>query len=48
MTILPYISHAIEELEHRDASTVPAPQSQLTSPRLDIYRLKKMIDAQEP
>ncbi len=48
MTILPYISHAIEELEHRDAATVPAPQSSLTSSRLDVYRLKKMIDAQEP
>jgi putative methanogenesis marker protein 6 len=48
MTILPYISHAIEELEHRDASTVPIPKTQLTSSRLDIYRLKKMIDAQEP
>ena len=48
MTILPYISHAIEELEHRDAATVPAPQTSQTSSRLDVYRLKKMIDAEGP
>ena len=27
MTILPYVSHALEELAHRDAKTVPAPES---------------------
>ena len=48
MTILPYISHALEELDSRDAATVPVPQSDLALPRLDVYRLKKMIDAQEP
>ena len=48
MTILPYISHAIEELDHRDAATVPAPETARTSSHLDVYRLKKMIDAQEP
>ena len=48
MTILPYISHAIEELDHRDAATVPVPEVRSALPRLDVYRLKKMIDAQEP
>ncbi|MEN6442156.1 MAG: methanogenesis marker 6 protein [Methanoregula sp.] len=48
MTILPYISHALEELGHRDVKAVPAPESTLTGKKLDISALKKMIDAQEP
>ena len=48
MTILPYVSHALEELAHRDAKTVPAPESALTGKKLDISVLKKMIDVQEP
>ena len=48
MTILPYISHALETLGTRDAMTVPAPATARERPKLDIYTLKKMIDAQEP
>jgi putative methanogenesis marker protein 6 len=48
MGILPYISHGIEELDYRDAATVPAPENSQNAPRLDVYTLKKMIDAQEP
>ena len=48
MTILPYISHALETLGTRDPSTVPAPATAREKPKLDIYTLKKMIDAQEP
>ncbi|MGB8219382.1 MAG: methanogenesis marker 6 protein [Methanoregula sp.] len=48
MGILPYISHALEELDTRDAATVPAPVQTLSAHRLDVYTLKKMIDAQEP
>jgi putative methanogenesis marker protein 6 len=48
MTILPYISHALESLATRDAGSVPAPHSARERPKLDIYTLKKMIDAQEP
>ena len=48
MTILPYISHALETLGTRDPSTVPAPATARERPKLDIYTLKKMIDAQEP
>jgi putative methanogenesis marker protein 6 len=48
MGILPYISHALEELEKRDAATVPEPTATLSTHRLDVYTLKKMIDAQEP
>lgn len=48
MTILPYVSHALEELAHRDAKTVPAPESPLIRKKLDPSALKKMIDVQEP
>lgn len=48
MTILPYISHALEELAHRDAKTVPEPEISLNKPKLDVNKLKKMIEAQEP
>ncbi|HNX16846.1 MAG TPA: methanogenesis marker 6 protein [Methanoregula sp.] len=48
MGILPYISHGLEELDKRDPTTVPAPVQEGTAARLDVYTLKKMIDAQEP
>ena len=48
MGILPYISHALEELGRRDATTIPTPKSTQNVSRLDVYTLKKMIDAQEP
>ncbi|MFA7694168.1 MAG: methanogenesis marker 6 protein [Methanoregula sp.] len=48
MGILPYISHALEELDRRDATTIPTPKSTQNVSRLDVYTLKKMIDAQEP
>ena len=48
MTILPYISHALEELGHRDAKAVPEPDITLNKPKLDVDKLKKMINEQEP
>ncbi|MEN6396793.1 MAG: methanogenesis marker 6 protein [Methanoregula sp.] len=48
MGILPYISHALEELDKRDAAIIPAPKISRNDSRLDVYTLKKMIDAQEP
>lgn len=47
MTIIPYISHGLEELSKKDAATVPPPANPLEHPLLDISRLKKLIDAQE-
>jgi putative methanogenesis marker protein 6 len=47
MTIIPYVSHGLEELNSTDASTVPPPEDPLEHPLLDIYKLKKLIDAQE-
>ena len=48
MTILPYISHGLEELEHGATTAPDLPPPAHTPCRLDVYRLKKMIDAQEP
>jgi putative methanogenesis marker protein 6 len=47
MTIIPYVSHGLEELNNIDAETVPLPEDPLDHPLLDIYKLKKLIDAQE-
>lgn len=47
-TVLPYVSHGLTELRSRDAGTIPEPQSTLEQKKLDIYTLKKLIEAQEP
>jgi len=47
MTVIPYVSHGLEELQKRDAATVPAPKDPLDKPALDVVTLKKLIDAQE-
>jgi len=48
MGILPYISNGLEKTENLNLSTVPAPAPAAPDRRLDVYTLKKMIDAQEP
>ncbi len=47
MTVIPYISHGLEELKDRDESTVAPPENPLDHTVLDIAKLKKLIDAQE-
>jgi len=47
-TVLPYVSHGLTELRSRDAGTIPAPESTLEKKRLDVYTLKKLIEALEP
>jgi len=48
MTVIPYVSHGLEELEKQDEKTVPEPKNSLKKPLLDIYTLKKIIDTKEP
>jgi len=48
MTIIPYVSFGLEELKKHDEKTIPAPKNPLDRTFLDIYKLKKLIDAQEP
>ncbi|MDD1694779.1 MAG: methanogenesis marker 6 protein [Methanoregula sp.] len=47
MTVIPYVSHGLEELKKRDEATVPAPENPLGHTVIDIAVLKKLIDAQE-
>jgi putative methanogenesis marker protein 6 len=47
MTILPYVSHGLEELKKHDETTIPLPENPREHPLLDINKLKKLIDAQE-
>ena len=47
MTVIPYVSHGLEELNKKDATTIPPMENPLERPLLDIHKLKKMIDAQE-
>jgi len=48
MAIIPYVSHGLEELKNRDEKTVPPQKNPLEHPLLDVYKLKKLIDAREP
>ena len=48
MTILPYISNGLEKTQTLDPETVPVPAKAPPDRRLDVYILKKIIDAQEP
>lgn len=47
MTVIPYVSHGLEELEKHDAATFPPPKDPLDKPSLDVIALKKLIEAQE-
>jgi putative methanogenesis marker protein 6 len=47
-TVLPYVSHGLSELRTRDAGTVPAPAAVQGPKKLDVYSLKKLIEALEP
>ena len=47
MSIIPYVSHGLEALKNMDEKTVPPMENPLERPLLDIYKLKKLIDAQE-
>jgi putative methanogenesis marker protein 6 len=48
MTVLPYISNGLEKTQNPDTASVPLPARAAPDRRLDVYTLKKMIDAQEP
>jgi putative methanogenesis marker protein 6 len=47
MTVIPYVSHGLEELNTRDENTIPEPENPLEYKALDITRLRNLIDAQE-
>jgi len=47
MTLIPYVSHGLEELKKRDEKTILPPKNPLEHSYLDPQKLKKLIDAQE-
>ncbi len=48
MQILPYVSHGLAEIRKRTIEEIPSPASPLEHPALDIGKLKKLMEAQEP
>ena len=47
MTVIPFVSHGLEELKKRDATTIPPPKNPLEYSSLDITLLKNLMEAQE-
>lgn len=47
-TVLPFVSHGLAELRTRDAGSIPAPQDITEKKKLDVYSLRKLIEALEP
>jgi putative methanogenesis marker protein 6 len=47
MAIIPYISHGLEAIKARDIVTVPLPPAPSDGQKLDVDRLKKLIQSQE-
>ena len=48
LSLIRHVSQGLHELPGRDATTEPHPPAPGPEKKLDIYRLKKIIDAQEP
>ncbi len=48
LTLIRHVSHGLHELPKRSPDAEAHPPSPHTGEKLDIYRLKKLIDAQEP
>jgi len=48
MTVIPYVSHGLEALRKTDENSIAPPENPLEHKALDISRLRKLIDAEEP
>jgi putative methanogenesis marker protein 6 len=48
MQILPYVSHGLREIKKRDINDIPPPASPAGQPSLDVEKLQKLMEAQEP
>jgi putative methanogenesis marker protein 6 len=47
MTVIPYISHGLEEIKKRDPESIATPKNPLEYHLIDIEKLKKLMEAQE-
>ena len=47
MTVIPFVSHGLEEMKKHGAEAVPAPENPLEHHALDAEKLKKLMEAQE-
>ena len=47
MTVIPYVSHGLEEIKKRDESKILPPKNPLEHHVLAIDKLKKLMEAQE-
>ena len=47
MTIIPYVSHGLDVLRERDATSIGEPENPLARKALDISRLRKIIETEE-
>ncbi len=48
MTVIPYVSHGLEEIKKHDESEIPPPKNPLERQVFDIGKLTKLMEAQEP
>ncbi len=48
MTVIPYVSHGLEVLRKTDENSIAPPENPLERKVLDISRLRKLIDTEEP
>ncbi len=48
MTVIPYVSHGLEVLRKTDENSIASPENPLERKALDIARLRKLIDTEEP
>lgn len=47
MTVIPYVSHGLEEIKKRDESKILPPKNPLEHHVIDINKLTKLMEAQE-
>lgn len=48
MTVIPYVSHGLEVIRKTDENNIAPPENPLERKVLDITRLRKLIDTEEP
>jgi len=48
ISLIRHVSHGLHELTGRDSEACAQPPAPHPEEKLDVYRLKKLIDAQEP